>query len=247
MKRVTQVLLWLIPLAMPFFLGFTNIGLLISPAFLRWEYNKASFPADRYGMTRGQRIELATVAVEFLASYERPDQAIRRLEAQTLDGEPLYNQRELNHMVDTKVRTDIMRTVSWVTGAVVVGGTALSASRKKSRRAAWQGLLNGAVVTVVILGAISAYILIDWGSFFTRFHELLFPAGTWTFRYNEALIRLFPEKFWFDVGILLGVGTLVEALVIGAVAFVLGRRQPQGERQALEVEKRTSKVGGRAS
>jgi integral membrane protein (TIGR01906 family) len=224
MKRVTRVLLWLIPLAMPFFLGFTNIGLLISPAFLRWEYNKPNFPPDRYGLTREQRIELATVAVEFLASYERPQEAIQMLEAQTLDGEPLYNQRELDHMVDTKVRTDILRIASWVTGAVVVGGTIASAWRKKTRRAAWQGLLNGAVVTVVILGAISAYILIGWDSFFTRFHELLFPAGTWTFGYDEGLIRLFPEKFWFDVGMLLGVGTLVEALVIGAVAFVLGRR-----------------------
>jgi integral membrane protein (TIGR01906 family) len=242
MKRVTQVLLWLIPLAIPFFLGFTNIGLLISPAFLRWEYNKANFPADRYGLTREQRIELATVAVEFLASYERPDEAIRMLEAQTLDGEPFYNQRELDHMVDTKVRTDILRVVSWVTGAVVVGGTVLLAWRKKTRRTGWQGLLNGAALTVVILGAISAYILIGWDSFFTRFHELLFPAGTWTFGYDEGLIRLFPEKFWFDVGILLGVGTLVEALVVGAVAFVLGRRQIRAEGQTLEVERKTSEV-----
>ena len=236
MKRTTRVLFWLIPLAMPFFLGLTNIHLLISPAFLRWEYHKASFPADRYGLTREQRIELATVAIEFLASTEPAGEAIRLLEEQTLDGEPLYNQRELDHMVDTKVRTDILRVVAWATGAVVVGGTVLLAWREETRPAAWRGLLNGAVVTVVILGAISAYILIGWESFFTRFHELLFPAGTWTFGYDEALIRLFPEKFWFDVGILLGLGTLAEALVIGAVALIFGRRQPSGvERQTSEV------------
>jgi integral membrane protein (TIGR01906 family) len=220
--------MWLITLAMPFFLGFTNIHLLIGPAFLRWEYNKADFPVDRYGLSQEERIELATVAVEFLAATEPADEAIRMLEAQMLDGEPLYNQRELDHMVDTKVRTDILRVVAWITGVVVVGGTVWLAWRKETRRAAWQGLLNGSVVTVVILGAISAYILIGWDSFFTQFHELLFPAGTWTFGYDEGLIRLFPEKFWFDVGILLGIGTLVQALVIGAVAFVFGR-QPTPE------------------
>jgi integral membrane protein (TIGR01906 family) len=224
MRRMTRLLLWLIPLAMPFFLGFTNIHLLISPAFLRWEYHKADFPADRYGLTQDERIKLATVAVEFLASTEPAEKAIRMLEAQTLDGEPLYNQRELDHMVDTKVRTDILRMVAWITGAVVVGGTVVLAWRQGTRPAAWRGLLNGAVVTVVILGAISLYILMAWDSFFTQFHELLFPAGTWTFGYDEGLIRLFPEKFWFDVGILLGIGTLVQALVIGAVAFALGRR-----------------------
>jgi uncharacterized membrane protein len=127
-------------------------------------------------------------------------------------------------MVDTKVRTDILRTVAWIAGAVVIGGTILLAWRRETRPTAWRGLLNGAVVTVLVLGAISAYILIGWDSFFTRFHELLFPAGTWTFGYDEGLIRLFPEKFWFDVGLLLGVGTLVEALVVGAVALLAGRR-----------------------
>lgn len=224
MKQIAQVVLWLIPIAMPFFLGFSNIHLLISPAFLRWEYNKVDFPADPYGLGREERIELAAVAVEFLASAEPAEEAIRLLEAQTLDGEPLYNQRELDHMVDTKVRTDILRLIAWATGAVVIGGTVWLAWWQETRPVAWRGLLNGAVVTVVILGAISAYILIGWDSFFTRFHELLFPAGTWTFGYDEGLIRLFPEKFWFDVGILLGVGTLVEALVVGAVALVVGRR-----------------------
>ena len=75
MKRMTRLLIWLIPLAMPFFLGFTNIHLLISPAFLRWEYNKADFPIDRYGLTQDARIELATVAVEFLASTEPAEEA----------------------------------------------------------------------------------------------------------------------------------------------------------------------------
>ncbi len=216
---------WLIAIALPFFLGFTNIFLLISPAFLRWEYNQPNFPADPYGLTREQRLELAPPAVEFLASWERPEDAIRLLEAQTLDGEPLYNQRELDHMVDTKRRTDIIRLVAIVAGVIVVGGTAVLAGRKGSRPIAWAGLWHGAVLTAAILGAISAYILLAWDSFFTRFHELLFPAGTWTFAYTEALIRMFPEKFWFDVGILLGVGTLTEAALIGAVARWLGRRE----------------------
>ncbi len=80
------------------------------------------------------------------------------------------------------------------------------------------------MLTGAILAAILAYIVIGWDSFFTRFHQLLFPAGSWTFAYSEGLIRLFPEKFWFDVGISIGAGTLVEAVVIGAIAYLLGRR-----------------------
>lgn len=224
MKKQTSILVWLVALALPFFLGFMNIRLLITPFFLEWEYNKANFPPDRYGFSQEQRRELATVAIQFLASPQRPDEAIRMLEAQTVENEPLYNQRELDHMVDTKVRTDILFRVMWGAGIIILAGVFTLARRPESRPAAWQGLWNGAVLTAVILGAILAYIVIGWDSFFTRFHELLFPAGSWTFAYSEGLIRLFPEKFWFDVGLMIGVGTLVEAVLIGAAAYLLGRR-----------------------
>ena len=226
MKRVANLLGRLASLALPFFLGFTNSFLLIGPWFLRWEYNKPNFPPDRYGFTRQARLTLALPAVEFLASWERPEKAIRLLEEQTWDARPLYNQRELDHMVDTKRRTDIIRIMAWVTGVIVVGGTAVRAWRPEAndRTAAWRGLFNGAALTAVILGAISLYILVGWDSFFTRFHQLLFPPGTWTFAYSETLIRLFPEKLWFDVGLMLGVGTLIEAILIALVAYLLGRR-----------------------
>jgi uncharacterized membrane protein len=51
-----------------------------------------------------------------------------------------------------------------------------------------------------------------------QFHELLFPPGTWTFNYSDSLIRLFPEMFWFDIGVLIS-GL---ALALGVVAALTG-------------------------
>lgn len=225
MTKTYRALTWLMTLSMPFFLGFSSIHILIGPAFLRWEYNKPNFPPDRYGFSQEERIELASVAVEFLASSAPPEEAIELLEEQSWQGEPLYNQRELSHMIDTKKLTDVIRIVAWITGAIVIGGAAGLASRKEA--GAWvalEGLLNGSFLTTGILAAISLYILVGWQSFFTRFHQLLFPPGTWTFAYSEGLIRLFPEKLWFDVGVLLGVGTLAEAILIGAAAYLVKRQ-----------------------
>ncbi len=226
MKRVSTLLVFLVTISLPLFLGFTTIRLVIRPAFLRWEYNKAGFPPDHYGLTREQRLELATVAVQFLASWERPETAIQLLDAQTLEGKPLYNQRELDHMIDVKQRTDIIRYVAWAAGVVVVLGTSLLYNRigPDGRRMSWSALLNGAILTAGILAAISTYILVGWETFFTRFHELLFPPGTWTFSYSDSLIRLFPQKFWFDVGLILGISPLAASIVIGAAAYWLNRR-----------------------
>jgi uncharacterized membrane protein len=63
------------------------------------------------------------------------------------------------------------------------------------------------------------FVLISFGVFFVGFHEIFFPPGTWTFFYSDTLIRLFPERFWRDafltVGILSVFGGLALALLFG--------------------------------
>ena len=167
-------------------------------------------------------------------SPDRPVEAIRLLREQTLGGVQIYSQGELDHMIDVKRLTDIILRIAWATGVIVIGGTLVLVWRSETRGAALNGLFNGAVLTAGILAGISAYILVGWRSFFTRFHELLFPPGSWTFAYSQTLIRLFPERLWFDVGILLGVGTLVDAILIGLVArWLVRRHQGLGEHQKM--------------
>ena len=67
-------------------------------------------------------------------------------------------------------------------------------------------------------------ILVAWPIFFVQFHELLFPPGTWTFAYSDSLIRLFPEQFWFDIGVLISGVTLVLGVIVTLIGYVMSRR-----------------------
>ena len=80
------------------------------------------------------------------------------------------------------------------------------------------------LATVIPLAAIALTILIAWTLVFTQFHELLFPPETWTFAYSDSLIRLFPEQFWFDIGVLVSVGTLALGVIVTLVGYVMSRR-----------------------
>jgi uncharacterized membrane protein len=66
---------------------------------------------------------------------------------------------------------------------------------------------------------------VSWNFVFTQFHEILFPPDTWTFYYTDSLIRLFPEKFWFDFGLLWTGAVFIEGLVLTGVGFLLLRRK----------------------
>ena len=211
---------------MPFFLGLTNIRLIISPAYPRMEYAKASFPEDSFGFSQEQRLDLALVAVDYLGRREAAEEVIYLLEEQVIPGteEPLYNEREIGHMVDVKHVTDGIKQVGAAAAAIVFLGLALLLWQPATRREGYRAILNGGIATTTILFALALFILVAWSVFFTQFHELLFPPGTWTFYFSDSLIRLFPEKFWFDLGVILSVGTLVEGVIVAALGYWLLRR-----------------------
>ena len=222
-RRLAQ---WLITLLLPFLLGFGFITLVISPAYPTWAYSQESFPPDPYGFTNEQRLDLALVAVDYLRRAEPAEETIYLLEEQ-IDpnrGTLLYNADEISHMVDVKHVTDAIRRMAWIFGLLVVAAFGLLLYREEGRTFAARGLRNGGIFGTLILVGLALFIGIGWETFFVLFHELLFAEGTWTFPLSDSLIRLFPEKFWFDIGILMVGGSLLLQLLSAAAGWLLLRR-----------------------
>ncbi len=223
-----KILQWLVILAMPFFLGLGSIRLVIAaaPTYLSYEYAKPNFPEDPFGFTREDRQELARVAVDYLQRREPAAETIHLLEEQQLpDGSgPLYNEAEIGHMVDVKNVTDAIQRLWWVSAVIVVGGLLVLLARPETRQQGYRAILGGGMATTLVLLGIALFILVAWSTFFVQFHELLFPPGTWTFAYSDSLIRLFPEKFWFDLGVIMSGLPLVAGLMVAALGYFLVRR-----------------------
>ena len=59
----------------------------------------------------------------------------------------------------------------------------------------------------MLLVGLIAYVLLNFDSFFLTFHRLFFEGDTFMFRYDDTLIRLYPEQLWSDAAILIGVLT----------------------------------------
>jgi uncharacterized membrane protein len=56
--------------------------------------------------------------------------------------------------------------------------------------------------------------------FFTTFHEIFFPQGNWQFPPGDHMITLFPDGFWSDVTLLVGLVTLGLAVTVWAIGFI---------------------------
>jgi len=213
------VLNLLLVLAVPPFLLLTNLYPLMSSAFLRYEYGKADFP-PAWGFTAEERLRVAEKAVHYL----RSDADISLL--RDLKGEqgPLFNERELAHMVDVKVLTQRAFSAHAFLGVLIGASVTILLARRETKRGVPSGLLAGSLLTIALLILLIAvaYFNFDW--FFVRFHRLFFEGDTWIFAYSDTLIRLFPPRFWFDATQALCILTLTEAALLGAVSYWWGRR-----------------------
>lgn len=207
-------------LALPVLLVLTNVRLLMSEAYLRYEYGKPSFPAPTR-FTVGERMEFARASIAYLLA----DAGIEDLHNLADESGPIYNERELRHMEDVKVLTKKVFPLQVLLGVFLLAlvGVMIYLSGE-SRRAALRGLVGGAVLTWLILGGLTLLVMLNFNWFFTRFHLVFFEGDTWLFPPTDSLIRLFPPQFWFDAAVLIGALTLAQAGIVGGVVWFLGRK-----------------------
>ena len=229
--RAYQLLRLFFTLAVPLLLTAGSIRLVMSYEFLHFAYSRPDFPPDPYGFTLDDRRQYAPAGIDYLLNGE----AIDFLGSRQLPGGkcappqptacPMYTAKALNHLVDVKQITTALFALA-AASALIAAAALLSCRSPQSRRAIRSGLARGSTLTLAALAALATFAITAWDAFFDRFHELLFAAGTWRFPFSDTLIRLFPERFWFDAVITAGGISALAAAAILALLWQWDKRRP---------------------
>jgi integral membrane protein (TIGR01906 family) len=139
---------------------------------------------------------------------------------QVVDGSPVFDSAEQGHLRD--VRTVLIGFAA----LAVVGAVALAVALWTGRGTAqaWRGVGWGARILVVAILAIGIFSVVAFDTAFELFHRLLFPAGSYTFDpATERLVQLFPEVFWYQTAIAIGIVIIVLSVLAMALAWWRGR------------------------
>jgi len=213
-ERVPRVISWLITILVPFILMMTAIRLLMTPLFPAVEYRTPDFPEDRYGFTLHERLYWSRYAIDYLVN----NAGIEYLgDLKFSDGTPLYNERELSHMLDVKNLVQSALQV-WGLGLVFLAATGVWAWFGHWWFDFRQAVSRGGWVTVGLIIAVLVAVAVSFNDLFTGFHLLFFTGDTWIFYYSDTLIRLFPMRFWRDAFIIVGAFSLLGGLALGYFA-----------------------------
>jgi integral membrane protein (TIGR01906 family) len=217
---VIKILSWIVTILVPVVLVLTSVRLVMTPTFVYLEYHTPNFPADPYGFTQADRLYWSRIALDYLLN----DEGIEYLgDLKFLNGDPVYNERELKHMEDVKIVAQDALVIWYLAlGVTILLGV-------WAWFGAWwgnfaQGLGRGGWLTLILVGVTILIVLIGFGLFFVFFHDVFFDPGTWRFAFSDTLIRLFPERFWRDtflaVGLLTGIGGLVLVMIFKRKTYV---------------------------
>jgi integral membrane protein (TIGR01906 family) len=163
--------------------------------------------------------ELRAVSVEILADLVVGPPAFDV----ALGGEPVLSEAERGHMRDVR-GVFLGLFVTAAAAAVVLGALFLGARDAVARRRLWSRLERTAIVIVAVtlLGGAAGLVLFD--AAFALFHQVFFPGGNWQFDpLTDRLVQLFPQSFWVESTIAVGVVVVLLAAVLALVSRWRGR------------------------
>ncbi len=210
-------------LALPVFLIATNVRLAFNSVQLY------TYGFERYDVTRTTGLnsaQLKTVATEirdyFNSSEEFLDVNV------VLDGEvrPLFNRNEMLHMRDVKGLVRGVYSVQLITGLymLVYMAVVLTASRGRGLRRLAGRVLAGSLLTIGLVAATGLASLVGFDYLFYQFHVISFSNDLWLLDPRDNyLTRLFTEGFFLDATIFVAGGVILQALLLGALAWVVRR------------------------
>ena len=227
MKPLSKPSIWtlkvIISLLIPLLIILGSVRLLATKQYLAFEYSKADFPEDPFGYDSIQRLNIAGANLRFL-NQNRP---LADLAGQEQNGEPIYNERELKHMQDVQnVFQAAWRVWQIALIVVAVSGLALTV-RKGARQALASAVTAGGTITTGLIVVVGLAAIIAWRAWFVFFHKVFFAAGTWTFNFTDTLIRLFPEKFWYDAALTITGLSLIAGILVSGIGIYSMKRIKQ--------------------
>ncbi len=202
-------------------------------AFYAREYAKLDTAASM-GMRKADLDTAMDALLQYLLG-ERDDLLVYA----KVDGKvrAVFNEREIQHMQD--VRALYRGGTALGYGMLAVGTVffAWALGKRERQKKVLSGYIRGNLVFLVILGAVALFATIDFDTFWTMFHQMVFTNDLWLLDPGtDLLIRMVPQQFFFDLVLRIALFSLgiVGLLLAGAAVWKKRLHMREGGEQNHE-------------
>lgn len=81
--------------------------------------------------------------------------------------------------------------------------------------------------TILLIILLAASIIMPFDTLFTKFHQIFFPQGNWTFPPESTLIQFYPASFFATYGLSIGIFALFISLLFSIAVLRLDFLSPR--------------------
>jgi integral membrane protein (TIGR01906 family) len=225
MNVIRSITRWLFIILIP--------ALLLSGT-IAWAFNSLWIYKDgftKYDVSQALGVSLPQLdksASELIAYFNNPHQEYLDINVTYDNGEtaPLYDQADISHMKDVKgvLWLDYSLFLTAALYSIVYILASFIWNKRNGRKDLAKGAVWGSGLTVALLVFLGFFAVTSFDWFFTTFHEIFFPQGNWQFPMGDHMITMFPDGFWSDVTLLVGLVALALAVIFWTIGFVSMKR-----------------------
>lgn len=200
----------------PILLVLVSVRLMLTETWLKFEYSR--LPEDAYGWEKEVRQEYGPYGIRYLVN----DEDISYLADVKIDGQPAFREKELEHMEDVKAVT---QAVLWVlTISLILFLTGFMILAYFSRARLLSVFFYGGASTLITIAVLVVLAVVSWDFFFDTFHAIFFAEDSWRFYRDDTLIRLYPQQFWFESSLAVGILTIGSAVLCMVIPWWVNRK-----------------------
>src|SRR4030042_1481499 len=225
MKALPTINTILFIICIPVLLITTNVRFAVNDIRL-YEYGFNKYEVTE---TTGLDDEELTQTARRLIDYFNSDEEYTDIE--------VFKEREVEHLKDVKGLIQLVYrlqigTLIFILIYIAFNFLLLRRAlwRELARRLVWGGL--AAIGLIVILGFLA---LVGFDDLFLWFHLVSFRNDLWQLSADAMLLLMFPQGFFNDATLFLAGGTILEAAVIGGIAWCLLKKTSRQDRKSTRL------------
>ena len=209
MKALPTINTILFIICIPVLLITTNVRFAVNDIRL-YEYG-----FNKYEVTEatGLENEELTQIARRLIDYFNSDEEFTDIE--------VFQEREVDHLKDVKGLIQLVYRVQ--IGTLVFILIYIVFNFLLLRRALWQEIAKrlvwGGLATIGLVAILGFFALVGFDDLFLWFHLVSFRNELWQLSPDAMLLLMFPQGFFNDATLFLATGTILEAAVIGGIAW----------------------------
>lgn len=183
--------------------------------FYSIEYKKSN-TANRIGVSEEDLDKLTDVVLDYLKDKNKTMDIQLVVKGKKQE---VFTDRAKSHMIDVRqlyLNTILIRNVCAV--AFVLCIIYIFASKSFTFQDIFNSYKKVLIIFALLFAFIGIYALIDFSSFWTGFHQMFFDNDLWILEYNDVLVNMVNETFFFDL--VIKIVLIIVSILVG-VYFVL--------------------------